>query len=60
MRLQKGENRLSIKDSYIYISLDITNKLEVEKLVAKQQPDVVINTAAMTNVDLCEDKKNEL
>ena len=55
----KGENRVSSKDGYTYISLDITNKEEVEKAIAEQLPDVVINTAAMTNVDLCEDKKQE-
>ncbi|MBU46393.1 MAG: NAD(P)-dependent oxidoreductase [Flavobacteriales bacterium] len=55
----KGENRVSSKDGYTYISLDITNKEEVEKAMAEQLPDVVINTAAMTNVDLCEDKKQE-
>ena len=55
----KGENRVSSKDGYTYISLDITNKEEVEKAIAEQLPDVVINTAAMTNVDLCEDKKHE-
>ena len=55
----KGENRVSNKDGYTYISLDITKKNEVEKVIADQEPNVVINTAAMTNVDLCEDKKHE-
>ena len=39
--------------------MDITNKEEVEKAITEQLPDVVINTAAMTNVDLCEVKKEE-
>jgi dTDP-4-dehydrorhamnose reductase len=34
--------------------LDITNEIEVESIVAKYKPDVIINTAAMTNVDACE------
>jgi len=55
----KGDNRVSRKDGYTYFSLDITNKEEVEKAITEQLPDVVINTAAMTNVDLCEDKKEE-
>jgi dTDP-4-dehydrorhamnose reductase len=55
----KGQNRVSNKDGYTYVSLDITNKGEVEKVIANQAPHVVINTAAMTNVDLCEDKKSE-
>jgi dTDP-4-dehydrorhamnose reductase len=34
--------------------LDITNYKEVESIISKHKPDVVINTAAMTNVDACE------
>ena len=52
-----GDNRVSETDGYTYISLDITNKKEVEDIVISKSPDVIINTAAMTNVDLCEDKK---
>ena len=53
----KGNNRVSEQNGYTYISLDITNKSEVKRIISEQKPDVVINTAAMTNVDLCEDKK---
>ena len=53
----KGENRVSNKDGYTYVCLDITDKEEVEKVIAEHEPNVVINTAAMTNVDLCEDEK---
>ena len=55
----KGENRLTRKDGYIYESLDITNKAEVEKVFSKYKPHTVINTAAMTNVDACETQKEE-
>lgn len=55
----KGENRLNRKDGYIYESLDITNKAEVETIFSKYKPDVVINTAGMTNVDACETKREE-
>lgn len=54
-----GVNRVSQKTGYKYISLDVTNKKEVERVILAQKPHVVINTAAMTNVDLCEDKKSE-
>ena len=54
----KGKNRISKTDRYIYISLDITDKSEVEKVIAEHVPNIVINTAALTNVDLCEDKKD--
>ncbi|MEC7863809.1 MAG: SDR family oxidoreductase [Bacteroidota bacterium] len=54
----KGENRVSEKNGYSYFELDITDKKQVAELIANKTPDVVINTAAMTNVDLCEDKKH--
>jgi len=37
-----------------YHSLDITNRTEVENVVRTSKPDVIINTAAMTQVDQCE------
>src|SRR5687767_201046 len=55
----RGENRLKEKTAYIYESLDITDKAQVRNIIAKHQPDCVINTAAMTNVDACETKKEE-
>lgn len=54
-----GKNRLINKNGYTYESLDITNQTEVEKIFKKYRPDVVINTAAMTNVDACETKRDE-
>ncbi|MAR39935.1 MAG: NAD(P)-dependent oxidoreductase [Flavobacteriales bacterium] len=55
----KGSNRLTIKEGYTYLSLDVTNNIEVEEIIYSEKPDVIINTAAMTNVDVCEDKKEE-
>jgi len=55
----RGENRVSEQSNYKYIALDITIKQEVEQVILAAKPDVVINTAAMTNVDLCEEKKSE-
>ena len=55
--ISKGENRVSEKNSYTYFDLDITNKDAVAQLIASEKPQVIINTAAMTNVDLCEEKK---
>ena len=55
-----GENRLSAKDGYVYESFDITDKKQVEKIINQYQPDVIINTAAMTNVDACETKKEDV
>ncbi len=53
----KGENRINNKEGYKYQSLDITNKEEVFDVVEKFEPNTVINTAAMTNVDACESDK---
>lgn len=39
--------------------LDITNADEVNRVIAETRPDVVINTAAMTNVDQCELNQEE-
>jgi len=52
----RGANRLP-EGNYTYESLDITNKTEVIATIESHQPDVVINTAAMTNVDQCESEK---
>ena len=54
-----GANRVSEQSNYKYLALDITSKQEVEKIILAEKPDVVINTAAMTNVDLCEAEKSE-
>ena len=57
--ISKGENRVSIKEGYTYFDLDITNNDAVAKFVSIEKPQVVINTAAMTNVDLCEDENKD-
>lgn len=49
----RGENR-NLTGSYIYHPMDITSLEEVEKVISEYQPEVVINTAAMTHVDQCE------
>ncbi len=53
----RGENRLVKQDGYTYDTLDITDKLNVEEVFTRHMPDVIINTAAMTNVDACETEK---
>ncbi|MFN4145500.1 MAG: SDR family oxidoreductase [Runella sp.] len=53
----RGQNRLPFTAGYVYHSLDITNRTEVEDVIATTRPDVVIHGAAMTNVDQCEAEK---
>ncbi|MEL6561139.1 MAG: NAD(P)-dependent oxidoreductase, partial [Bacteroidota bacterium] len=43
--------------AYQYASLNIEDESEVMSVVGKYQPDCIINTAAMTNVDQCEDER---
>ena len=50
----KGPNRLTGNLKYTYVSLDITNELEVLEVFKTYQPNALIHTAAMTNVDTCE------
>ncbi len=50
----KGADRYPFPGSYTYCSLDITNETEVIAIFNSTKPDVVIHTAAMTNVDACE------
>jgi dTDP-4-dehydrorhamnose reductase len=53
----RGENRITEKNGYEYHPLDITDRGAVLKIISLMQPDCVINTAAMTNVDACEQDK---
>jgi len=53
----KGANRISSIAGFVYEQLDITDADQVKNAFAKHQPDILINTAAMTNVDACEDDK---
>ena len=55
----RGENRLQNKNGYTYYSIDITNREKLEQYISKIQPNYVINTAAMTNVDACEVDQQE-
>lgn len=50
----RGVNRLPVTDGYTYASLDITDQEEVNAVFDQFKPEIVIHTAAMTNVDTCE------
>jgi dTDP-4-dehydrorhamnose reductase len=55
----RGEDRYADQTGYEYHTLDITNKEQVQQVIGNHRPDVVINTAAMTNVDACETSRKE-
>lgn len=53
----KGENRYPVKEGYTYVEMDILKSDEVRSVVSTYRPDAIIHTAAMTNVDTCEEQK---
>ena len=55
--LSRGKDRNITTDKYTYYNVDLTKFSEVELIVKEIDPDFIINTAAMTHVDLCEDNK---
>lgn len=55
----RDESSRSRGDSGGYISLDITRHDDVRQIFVDFTPDVVINCAAMTHVDQCEENKKE-
>lgn len=54
----RGNNRLKQQTGYAYTSLDITDGPAVLALCQAWQPDAIIHTAAMTQVDDCEDQQD--
>ena len=49
-------NKHKLNSNYDIFKCDITNEDEVKNIIKQEKPDVIIHCAAMTNVDLCEDK----
>ncbi len=53
----RGEDRYPNSEGYDYRSMNITDRNEVFACIGEVNPDCIINTAAMTNVDACESDK---
>ena len=53
----KGVCRFFLPRKIVYRSLDITNADVCKNLINEFQPDALIHTAAMTQVDVCEDER---
>ena len=49
-----GPNRYPVTEGYSYAEMDILNPENVKEVVELHQPDAIIHTAAMTNVDTAE------
>ena len=54
-----GGPRFTEKEKVDFVTLDITDKENVDQVFEQYQPDYCINTAAMTNVDQCETDKED-
>jgi dTDP-4-dehydrorhamnose reductase len=54
----KGPNRYPLKEGYTYAEMDILDPENVRAVIEQYKPDAIIHTAAMTNVDTCEDQKD--
>lgn len=52
----RGESRLP-KGPFQYKSLDIESNEQVKEVIGSFRPDAIIHTAAMTNVDTCEQNR---
>lgn len=57
--VSRGPNRHPIQKGYTYLDLNLLDFESLTQCIAKHQPTCIINTAAMTNVDLCEDEVAE-
>ncbi|MDB5018934.1 MAG: NAD(P)-dependent oxidoreductase [Pedobacter sp.] len=53
----KGTNRYPITTGYTYAEMDILDSGSVKEVIEEYKPDAIIHTAAMTNVDTCEENK---
>ncbi|TWI88672.1 SDR family oxidoreductase [Chitinophaga japonensis] len=54
----RGVNRLPSQEGYTYESVNLRTALSVQQLLEKHRPDIIIHTAAMTQVDECERNKD--
>jgi dTDP-4-dehydrorhamnose reductase len=57
--LSRGENRLHNKEGYTYYDIDLLDKVELTQTLNQIAPSVIIHTAAMTNVDACEQQQEQ-
>ncbi len=53
----RGANRLQSLADFTFHSLDVTKEDQVQEVIQATQPDAVIHTAAMTQVDQCETER---
>jgi dTDP-4-dehydrorhamnose reductase len=57
--LSRGENRLLDNQGYHYHEVDLLDETKLNDILSEINPEVIIHTAAMTNVDACELHREE-
>lgn len=57
--VSRGNNRNNYKKKYTYYNTDLIDFDTILKIINQEAPDVIINSAAMTNVDECEVRKQD-
>lgn len=55
----RGGNRIINQKGYTYYNIDLTQKKELLDRIKNIKPNIIIHTAAMTNVDACESQRKE-
>ncbi len=55
----RGANRHPQQSGYQYADLDVCDLDSILETVSRFKPDAIVHTAAMTNVDQCEDHKEQ-
>lgn len=50
----RGANRALRREGYTYVTLDLADAAAIADVIKSYRPEVLIHTAAMTNVDACE------
>src|SRR6476661_2092369 len=59
MATGRGQSRLPFQgEGFQYLSLDFTQKEQVENLIATHQPGIVVHCAAISKPDECERDRN--
>ncbi len=59
--LHSSYHRSFVNDQALfdYTQLDITNRSDVKSLISSYRPDIVLNAAALTNVDFCDREREQ-
>jgi dTDP-4-dehydrorhamnose reductase len=59
LAISRGNNRHPHSHKFQYQNVDIVDKGSLHQCFTSYKPDVILNTAALTNVDACETQKEE-